>query len=97
MPITGKDRFDNEVVFISLDSITGCILNLTASFPDLKIQNYSRKKVQEDYTDEADFENYLVCKKWKQQSRMRGADKDQFIREHVQSVSQFNFKQSMRQ
>ena len=45
MPIIGKDRFDNEEVYISLYSMTGCILNLTAMFPDLKIQNYSRKKV----------------------------------------------------
>ena len=29
-------------------------------------------------------------------SRMRGADKDQFIKEHVDSVAKFTFKQSMR-
>mmetsp|Transcript_42023 Transcript_42023/g.55372 ORF Transcript_42023/g.55372 Transcript_42023/m.55372 type:complete len:137 (+) Transcript_42023:659-1069(+) len=48
MPILGKDRFENEEVYLSLYSITGCIVNLTASFPDLKIQNFQRKTVKED-------------------------------------------------
>ncbi len=43
MPILGKDRFDNEEVYVSLYSITGCTVLLTASFPDLKIQSYTRK------------------------------------------------------
>lgn len=65
MPILGKDRFENEEVYVSLYSITGCTVLLTATFPDLKIQNYTRKHVKEDYADEAEFENYLVVKNWK--------------------------------
>ena len=45
MPILGKDRFENEEVYVSLFSLTGCTVLLTASFPDLKIQNYTRKHV----------------------------------------------------
>ncbi len=37
MPIVGKDRFENEDVFVSLYSMTGCTVYLTPSFPDLKI------------------------------------------------------------
>lgn len=43
LPMVGKDRFDNEEVYVSLFSITGCIVNLTVSFPDLKIQNFNRR------------------------------------------------------
>lgn len=37
LPIMGKDRFDNEEVYISLKSIAGCEVHLTTTFPDLKI------------------------------------------------------------
>lgn len=37
IPMIGKDRFDNDEVYVSLYSITGCTVNLTVSFPDLKI------------------------------------------------------------
>ena len=37
MPFLGKDKFENEEVWLSVYSITGCIVNLTAQFPDLKI------------------------------------------------------------
>ena len=37
LPIIGKDRFENEEVYVSLYSITGCNVVLTVSFPDLKI------------------------------------------------------------
>lgn len=43
MPIMGKDRFDNDEVYMSLFSLTGCEVYLTPSFPDLKIANFSRK------------------------------------------------------
>lgn len=45
LPILGKDKFENEEVYLSLYSITGCIVNLSVSFPDLKIQNFYRKTV----------------------------------------------------
>jgi len=48
MPLLGKDRFENEEVWLSLYSITGCVVNLAATFPDLKIQNFSRKFIKED-------------------------------------------------
>ena len=83
MPIVGKDRFENEDVFISLYSMTGCTVYLTPSFPDLKIQNFHRKLEKEFEADEADFESYLVCKKWKSMNKNRGADKDWLIRDHV--------------
>jgi len=89
MPALGKDRFENEAVYMSLYSITGCLVILTASFPDLKIQNYQRKLVKEDKAEEADFENFLVCKKWKAQNKNRGTDKDFFIREHVSKVANY--------
>ena len=37
MPMIGKDRFENEEVYVSLYSLTGCVVNLTVLFPDLKI------------------------------------------------------------
>ena len=37
LPMIGKDRFENEEVYVSLFSITGCNVVLTVSFPDLKI------------------------------------------------------------
>ena len=37
MPILGKDKFENEEVYVSLFSITGCVVHLTVQFPDLKI------------------------------------------------------------
>ena len=37
MPMIGKDRFENEEVYVSLYSLTGCIVNLTVLFPDLKV------------------------------------------------------------
>jgi len=88
MPIMGKDRFENEEVYVSLFSLTGCVVYLTPSFPDLKIMNFSRKQIKEDYTDEADFENYLVCKNWRKFNRNKG-DKDSFIKEHVQLVANY--------
>mgnify|MGYP006922981620 FL=1 len=66
LPIVGKDRFENDEVYVSLFSITGCNVVVTVTFPDLKIQNFNRRRVQDDYLDEADFEQYLVCQKWKQ-------------------------------
>ena len=89
MPILGKDRFENEEVYVSLYSITGCTVLLTASFPDLKIQNYTRKSVKEDYADEAEFENYLVVRNWKKQNKSKALDKDCHIREHVAPVGDF--------
>jgi len=83
MPIVGKDRFENEEVYVSLYSMTGCIVYLRPSFPDLKIQNYSRKLAKEIEADEADFENYMVCQRWKSMNKNRGVDKDCYIRDHV--------------
>ena len=37
LPMVGKDRFENEEVYVSLYSITGCNVVLNVSFPDLKI------------------------------------------------------------
>ena len=89
MPMVGKDRFENDDVFVSLYSMTGCTVYLTPTFPDLKIQNYSRKLDKEIEADEADFENYLVCKKWKSMNKNRAADKDWFIRDHVLKVNDY--------
>ena len=44
MPLIGKDRFENEEVYVSLHSIIGCVVNLSVLFPDHKIQNYSRRQ-----------------------------------------------------
>ena len=35
LPIVGKDRFDNPEVYITLYSLTGCTVHMTASFPEL--------------------------------------------------------------
>ena len=43
MPMIGKDRFENDEVYVSLYSLTGCIVNMTVLFPDLKIQNFNRR------------------------------------------------------
>ena len=48
LPIIGKDRFENEEVYLSLFSITGCNIVLTVSFPDLKIQNFNRRLIKDD-------------------------------------------------
>lgn len=88
MPIMGKDRFENDEVYISLYSLTGCEVYLTPSFPDLKISNFSRKQIKDDYADEADFENYLVVKNWKKFNRNKG-DKDSLIKEHVFKVGNY--------
>ena len=89
MPILGKDRFENDEVYVSLHSLIGCTVNLTVTFPDLKIQNFSRKIAKEDYAEEGDFDNYLVCKNWKKQCRNKGNEKDCFIRENVVSVTDY--------
>ena len=52
MPMIGKDRFENEEVYVSLYSLTGCTVNLTVLFPDLKIQSFNRKQTMDDYVDE---------------------------------------------
>ena len=52
LPIIGKDRFENEEVYVSLYSITGCNVVLTVSFPDLKIQNFNRRQTKDDFADE---------------------------------------------
>ena len=96
LPMVGKDRFDNEEVYVSLFSITGCIVNLTVSFPDLKIQNFNRRQIKDDYTDEADFEKYLVCQKWKKAIEGKGTDKDCFIKGHVKQVGSFSSTQAKR-
>jgi len=36
MPMMGKDRFDNEHVYLSLFSITGCQAHITAYFPEAR-------------------------------------------------------------
>ena len=77
-------------MYVALKSLKGCTVNLTVTFPDLKIQNYARKTVKEDYADEADFENFLVVKMWKKECRKRGTDKDCFIKDHVRMVGNYN-------
>ena len=97
LPILGKDKFENEEVYLSLFSITGCIVNLSVSFPDLKIQNFYRKTVKEDQLEDTDFENFLVCKKWRAHNRTRAAEKDYFIKEHVDKVKDFSAWRMRRQ
>lgn len=89
MPLLGKDRFENEEVFFSVYSITGCTVNLTASFPDLKIQNFSRKMVKEDQLDDTDFDNFLVCRKWRAHDRKRGEKKDRIISDYVEKIKDY--------
>ena len=89
LPIIGKDRFENDEVYVSLHSLIGCTVNLTVSFPDLKTQNFQRKIAKEDFAEEGDFDNYLVCKNWKKQCRNKGNEKDCFIRENVVSVTDY--------
>ena len=89
LPILGKDRFENDEVYVSLHSLLGCSVNLTAIFPEHKIQNFSRKIAKEDFAEEGDFDNYLVCKNWKKQCRNKGGEKDCFIRENVVCVTDY--------
>lgn len=96
LPLVGKDRFENDEVYVSLFSITGCTVNLTVSFPDLKIQHFNRRKQQDDFTDEMDFEKYLVCKNYKKATEGRGTDKDFFIKGHVKKVGNFSSFQAKR-
>ena len=74
MPFVGKDRFENDDVYLSIFSITGCQVHLTVLFPDLKIANLGRKDKSDAYVDEAQFDNYLVCKKYKAENRNKGAN-----------------------
>ena len=37
LPMIGKDRFENDDVYLSLYSIGGCTVYLTVSFPEPKI------------------------------------------------------------
>ena len=97
MPMVGKDRFENDEVYLSLLSITGCIVNLNVLFPDLKIQNYSRKYANDDYVDEHDFEKYLVCQKWRKLNKGRGAEKNCFINNNTATIGNFMDKQAHRQ
>ena len=55
MPMIGKDRFDNAEVYISLYSLTGCTVNMTAFFPENFIKGHTRRAVKEDLTDESEF------------------------------------------
>ena len=89
MPIQGKDRFDNEEVYLSLYSITGCVVNLTAIFPDLKIQNFSRQTKREEMLDESDFDNFLVCRKWRALENKRGDKKDRIISDNIDNAKNF--------
>jgi len=89
MPIHGKDRFENEEVYMSLFSLTGCTVYLTPSFPDPVSLNYMiKKQVKEDYADETDFENFLVCKNWRKLNKNK-FDKDSYIKGHVELVKNF--------
>ena len=96
MPNEGKERFSNDEVYLSLYSITGCTVLLTPTFPDLKIMNYSRKQTKEDCVDDQDFTSFLVCQKWQELNKERGADKDSFIREHITKVGDFASYQARR-
>ena len=89
LPLLGKDRFENEEVYLSLFSLTGCNVILNVSFPETKIQNFNRRKQIDDYTDEADFEKYLVCQNYRKTIKGRGSDKEGFIRGHVSQVGDF--------
>lgn len=97
MPMVGKDRFENEEVYVSLYSLTGCTVNLTVLFPDLKVQGFSRKQIMEDYVDEHDFENYLVCQKWRKMNRNLGTDKNCFIQNNTKQVGNYLEAQAFRQ
>ena len=86
LPIQGKDKFVNDEVYLSLLSINGCTVHITVSFPEIKIQNFTRKTIKDDLADEAEFENFLVCKNWRRMNKNRANDKDYYIKEHVQTV-----------
>ena len=96
MPMIGKERFDNEHVYISLFSITGCQVHVTAYFPDVRATSINRRTVVEDFADETDFDNYLVCKNWRKQNLGRGAEKDCFIKGNVGKINDFPGVQSKR-
>ena len=83
LPYLGKDRFENDDVYISLLSINGCIVYTTVSFPDLKIQNFHRKTVKDDFADEINEEKFLVCQNWRKMNKNKAADKDCFIKNHI--------------
>ena len=96
LPIIGKDRFENEEVYVSLFSITGCNVVITVSFPDLKIQHFNRRQIKDDFTDETDFDKYLVCQKWRKETENKGTDKDCFIKGHVRQIGNFSSIQAKR-
>lgn len=96
LPMVGKDRFENDEVYVALYSLTGCTVTMTVQFPELKTGHFSRRTVREDYADEADFEDYLVCKKFRKENRHRLANKDCFVREHVLNVGDFPIMQARR-
>ena len=89
MPIMGKDRIENDAVYVSLFSIIGCIVNLKVIFPEQKIHNYNRKLTNEDFVDESDFEKYLVCQNWRKLNRGRGADKNCFINTNTATIGDY--------
>lgn len=89
MPIQGKDRFENEEVYFSVYSITGCVVNLTAIFPDLKVQNISRHLKREEYLDEANFDDFLVCRKWRALENKRGDKKDRIISDNIENAKHY--------
>ena len=84
--MVGKDRFENDDVYLSLYSMGGCTVYLTVSFPELKIINYSRKTVKENIADEAEFDSYLVCRNWKKEIASKGLEREGFIKDHVATV-----------
>ena len=92
----GKDRFENDEVYVSLYSLTGCIVNMTVLFPDLKIQNFNRRQTLDDYIDEQEFDSYLVCQKWRKLNRGRGAEKNCFIQSNTATIGDFVQKQEIR-
>lgn len=61
LPLQGKDKFENDEVYVALFSVTGCTVHLSVSFPDFSKVNFKAREVTQEHIDERQFGDYLVC------------------------------------
>ena len=45
--------------------------------------------MKENVTDEAEFESYLVCQKWRKEMASRGLEREGFIKGHIAKVGDY--------
>ena len=93
LPIVGKDRFDNPEVYITLYSLTGCTVHMTASFPELFVKSQHRRKEKEELADESEFQNFLVVRNWLAlKEKMLAENKTNHVKDHIKEVSTYHSK-----